>query len=378
MLKNLLIFDFPNKEGENEPIYFINPIKVISTYNIDEVNQALLDVENFLESGFYVAGYLSYEAATAFDAAMTVKKDYKMPLLWFAVYQEPHYGNYLSGKKTNYSVSPWKSNVPRNTYDNNISKIKYAISNGETYQVNYSIRLTSKFSGDDISYYYNLAKAQKAQYSAYLNIDRFRILSSSPELFFRWDGNKIITRPMKGTYKRGRWPEEDMLHEKQLKHSEKNQAENLMIVDLVRNDLGRISEVGSVDVSSLFEIERYPNVFQMTSTVSATTKPNTTLADVFKALFPCGSVTGAPKISTMKKIASLEDSAREVYCGAIGFIKPNKESVFNVPIRTVWIDTETGIANYGVGGGVIWDSEAEDEYSELLAKASLLESIIHT
>ena len=178
---------------------------------------------------------------------------------------------------------------------------------------------------------------------------------------------------MKGTTERGKSLEEDNANAQWLYHSEKNRAENVMIVDLLRNDLGTIAELGSVDVPILFEIEHYPTVHQMTSTITAQVSATTQLVDIFKALFPCGSITGAPKISTMDIIADLETTPREVYCGAIGYITPNKEAIFNVPIRTVVIEQQSGKAIYGVGGGITWDSTAEGEYQEIITKASVLE-----
>lgn len=178
---------------------------------------------------------------------------------------------------------------------------------------------------------------------------------------------------MKGTTKRGNSFSKDQANSSWLFHSEKNRAENIMIVDLLRNDLNMIAKPGTVQVPKLFEIEQYPTVHQMTSTITAKVSENILLVDIFKALFPCGSITGAPKVSTMKIIADLETTSRDVYCGAIGFITPNKKAIFNVPIRTVVIDQQTGKATYGVGGGITWDSTTEDEYDEIITKASLLE-----
>ncbi|MBC8077362.1 MAG: bifunctional anthranilate synthase component I family protein/class IV aminotransferase, partial [Chloroflexales bacterium] len=228
------------------------------------------------------------------------------------------------------------------------------------------------FAGDALALYRQLSTAQPADYRAYLDNGDYRILSLSPELFFGWDGDQIMTRPMKGTARRGRWLAEDEARAAALLASEKERAENLMIVDLLRNDIGRVAEIGSVRVPQLFAAERYPTVWQLTSTVSARTRPATTLEDVFAALFPCGSVTGAPKVSTMRLIAALEDTPRGVYCGAIGLIEPGGAATFNVAIRTVQLDAATGAANYGVGGGITWDSTAAGEYAEVRAKAALL------
>jgi para-aminobenzoate synthetase / 4-amino-4-deoxychorismate lyase len=272
-----------------------------------------------------------------------------------------------------YKLSNWTPSVTRDEYNTAIQSIKDLIESGDTYQTNYTIRLTSEFYGDDIALFERLKRAQSSNYCAYLNTGDFRILSASPELFFHLEGDRITTRPMKGTMKRGKTVKEDEQKATELYHSEKNRAENVMIVDLLRNDLSVIAKPGTVKVQKLFEIEHYPTVHQMTSTITAEATENTKLVEVFKALFPCGSITGAPKISTMEVINNLESTPREVYCGAIGYITPSKEAIFNVPIRTVVINKETNQATYGVGGGITWDSTAEDEFHEIVAKASLLE-----
>jgi para-aminobenzoate synthetase / 4-amino-4-deoxychorismate lyase len=228
------------------------------------------------------------------------------------------------------------------------------------------------FNGDAYAFHHHLAARARADFCAFIDTGRFRVLSISPELFFRVRGREIVTRPMKGTVRRGLWLEEDEELAAWLARSEKNRAENIMIVDLLRNDLGRIAETGSVEVQQLCHVERYPTVFQMTSTVAARLRADATLEDTFAALFPCGSVTGAPKISTTRIIASLEDSPRNVYCGSVGLVTPKGEAIFNVAIRTILIDGETGEAEYGTGGGITWDSTAADEYAEALTKAALL------
>ena len=272
-----------------------------------------------------------------------------------------------------YSLTKWNSSVSMDEYRESIMSIKQSIENGDTYQTNYTIRLNSQFHGDDIALFQKLKKAQASNYCAYIDTGEHSILSASPELFFRLEGDQVTARPMKGTIERGKSFAEDEANASWLYQSEKNRAENVMIVDLLRNDLGILAEPGTVHVPKLFEIEQYPTVHQMTSTIEAKISENIQLVDIFKALFPCGSITGAPKISTIEIISNLEKSPREVYCGAIGYITPNQEAIFNVPIRTVVVDQKTGKATYGVGGGITWDSTAEGEYHEVLAKASLLE-----
>jgi para-aminobenzoate synthetase/4-amino-4-deoxychorismate lyase len=264
--------------------------------------------------------------------------------------------------------------VSRDEYDRSVSRIRELIAAGDTYQVNYSFPLTSSFNGDAFAWFRDLCVAQGAQYSVYLDLGRYQVLCLSPELFFERRGNHVITRPMKGTVRRGRWPAEDLELAQWLKHSAKDRAENVMIVDLLRNDLGKVSVPGSVRVSSLFDLERFETVWQMTSTVESTLQDGTTLVDLMRALFPCGSITGAPKIRTMQIIRELERFPRGLYTGAIGLLRPGGDCVFNVAIRTVVIDTESGVATFGVGGGVTIDSTADREYEECLVKSRFLRS----
>ncbi|MES9738002.1 aminodeoxychorismate synthase component I [Peribacillus frigoritolerans] len=366
-----LIFHFTDKQGDSRPLYFANPKKVITAHSIEDVLPQFQKVQEAIEQGNYAAGYVSYEAAPAFEQSFKVKDGAKMPLLWFGIFDKPEAE--IPEKMTGaFHLAEWQSETDSNAYRSGFQRIKSEIKKGNTYQVNYTMRLQSQFEGDDFAFFERLKRAQRSNYSAYLNVGSHRILSASPELFFRWEDGQLITRPMKGTVKRGTTLKGDQLNAEWLSASEKNQAENYMIVDLLRNDLGMIAEPGSVEVPQLKAIEKYPTVWQMTSTITADTNPGTTIIDIFKALFPCGSITGAPKIKTMEIIADIENSAREVYCGAIGFITPESEAVFNVPIRTVVIDKETGKAEYGVGGGITWDSELSEEYDEAFLKAKLL------
>ncbi|HEY4551329.1 MAG TPA: aminodeoxychorismate synthase component I [Bacillus sp. (in: firmicutes)] len=367
----LLSFEFSSSKGEIEPLTFSDPHKVIIAHTIEEVLPSFQMIQDAIDDGYYAAGFLSYESASAFDPAYRVKEEHSMPLLWFGIFSEPQSMSLSSTGA--YSLTKWKSSVSMEEYSESIMSIKQSIENGDTYQTNYTIRLNSQFHGDDIALFQKLKKAQASNYCAYINTGEHSILSASPELFFHLEGDQVTARPMKGTIERGKSFAEDEANASWLYQSEKNRAENVMIVDLLRNDLGILAKPGTVHVPKLFEIEQYPTVHQMTSTIAAKISENIQLVDIFKALFPCGSITGAPKISTMEIISNLEKSPREVYCGAIGYITPNQEAIFNVPIRTVVVDQKTGKATYGVGGGITWDSTAEGEYHEVLAKASLLE-----
>jgi para-aminobenzoate synthetase/4-amino-4-deoxychorismate lyase len=266
-------------------------------------------------------------------------------------------------------VPDWRLEPGRSAHAEAVRKVRAAIAEGRTYQVNLTARLRARHDGDPLALWDRMRRAQGAGYHAYLDTGRHVVASASPELFFRADGRRITTRPMKGTRPRGRWPAEDAALEAALRASAKDRAENLMIVDLLRNDVGRVARSGTVRVPRLLDVERYRTVWQLTSTVTGELREDVGLVDLFRALFPCGSVTGAPKISTMGLIAELEDLPREVYCGAIGVVRPGGDCVFSVPIRTVWIDRGRGVAEFGTGGGVVWDSTPASEYRELLAKS---------
>ncbi|GGG18121.1 MULTISPECIES: aminodeoxychorismate synthase component I [Paenibacillus] len=362
---------FRDRHGTLHEYFFENPKEIIQTYNIEEVVSCLHRSEEASRQGNFVVGYVAYESAAAFDKRLLTKPATKCPLVYFAVYDREQsldkFENYTGGE---YDTGYWSSDTPASEYSEIINSIKQSIRKGDTYQTNYTIRLESHFSGDDISFYKNLCKSQKASYCAYINLGDLRVISVSPELFFEYQDNFIVTRPMKGTIARGRWYEEDFLMKQKLYQTEKERAENIMIVDLLRNDLGRIADVGSVKVSKLFEIEKYPNVYQMTSEINATTDAG--LVEIFSALFPCGSITGAPKVSTMEIIESIEKSERGVYCGTIGLLLPYNHYIFNVAIRTVQIEMTNNKAVFGVGGGVTWDSSVEGEYQELINKAAVL------
>ncbi len=359
------------KHGD-EWLHFANPLRVICAERLDEVRDALQEVERLVEEkGWHAAGFVSYESAPAFDSALRVLSDGSFPLLWFGLYPESRslQTSEVFKDLRGFTTQNWRPSVAREIYNAAIEKVKDYIARGRTYQVNYTMRLNAEFSGGTWESFQHLAQSQN-KYAAYLDTGRFVICSASPELFFKLDGNKIYSRPMKGTVQRGRTTAEDREQADWLKSSLKNRAENVMIVDMIRNDLGRIAQTGSVHVPDLFTIEKYPTLFQMTSTVQAKTEAS--LTEIFSALFPCASITGAPKVSTMNIIAELESTPRKLYTGSIGYISPNRKAQFNVAIRTAIIDRESQSAEYGLGGGIVWDSTSADEYSEALLKARVL------
>lgn len=352
-------------------LQFDSSTREIVANNISEVLSVLDFAEHEAKAGAYVAVMLSYEAAPAFDQVLAVHSRADFPLAWAAAFET---ATELAKSDSRLSSNSWAPRIDRVEYDGAVSRIKELIAAGDTYQVNYSFPLTASFNGDAYAWYRTLCEAQGAQYSAYVDLGRHQVLSLSPELFFERRGDRVMTKPMKGTVRRGRWTAEDRELAQWLRESTKDRAENVMIVDLLRNDLGKVSIPGTVHVSSLFDIERFETVWQMTSTVESTLKDNPSLADLMAALFPCGSITGAPKIRTMEIIRELERYPRGAYTGTIGLLKPGGDCVFNVAIRTVVVDTESQRATFGVGGGVTIDSTAEREYEECLVKSRFLSS----
>jgi para-aminobenzoate synthetase / 4-amino-4-deoxychorismate lyase len=369
--------------SEKRWLRFARPLEIVSARSPAEVMPALRHIEaQALTRRLYAAGYLAYEAAPAFDTALQVRSSSPaLPLAWFGLYEqaepielpEPDTGPtaWRSAGRPMDLIERWRPTVTREEYERAIHAIKDHIAAGRTYQVNYTYRLRAPFGGDPWTFFLHLARKQSS-YAAYLDLGRWVICSASPELFFQLDSETVLSRPMKGTAPRGKMLPEDQANIAWLHHSEKNRAENVMIVDMVRNDLGRIAQVGSVQVPQLFEVERYSTVLQMTSTVTAQTAVPFT--EIVRALFPCASITGAPKVSAMRIIADLETTPRGVYTGAIGYLTPDRRAQFNVAIRTVTLDRAAGQAEYGVGGGIVWDSDAADEYRECEIKTRVLTS----
>lgn len=344
---------------------------VLTAATRSEVLPLLKSVAEAVAADAFAVVMLSYEAAPVFDRALTTHQPQDLPLAWAAIFagSPAPFSETTTG---DYQTTPWQPLITRSQYEESIQRIRDLIARGDTYQVNYTFPLVCDFEGDSLAWYHELCKAQRAPYSAYLDLGRHKILCLSPELFFRRQGNRIITMPMKGTARRGRWLAEDHELANRLYHSEKDRAENVMIVDLLRNDLGKISVPGTVQVTRLFELERYETLWQMTSTIESEARPQIGLADLLGALFPCGSITGAPKVRTMEIIRELESFPRQIFTGALGLIRPGGDCCFNVAIRTVALDSLTGRATFGVGGGITFGSTAKDEYEECLLKTSFL------
>ncbi|HEX5871311.1 MAG TPA: aminodeoxychorismate synthase component I [Longimicrobium sp.] len=367
-------FDAPGGPGGARSFRFRGLRRILRADRLDEVIDVLHSVERAVAQGLHAAGFVAYEAAPAFDPALvTHPPDPRLPLAWFALYEarddvHPTW-NSADGDA---EVGAWSIDVAEAGYVDHVERIRALIAAGDTYHTNYTARLRASFTGDPVALYERLCLGQRSAFCAFLGLgDGKAIVSASPELFFRAEGRELELKPMKGTRPRGRWAAEDRALAAELAESPKDRAENLMIVDLLRNDAGRVAEFGSVRVDHLYEVERYETVHQMTSTIRARLRPDAGLADVFRALFPCGSVTGAPKVRTMEIIRALEPSPRGVYCGAIGFVSPG-EAVFSVGIRTLLLDAAAGTAELGVGSGITWDSDAAAEYRECWSKAAFV------
>jgi para-aminobenzoate synthetase/4-amino-4-deoxychorismate lyase len=352
---------------------FEQPIEIVTAHDLGDVLPALQTIEDHCtRNQRYAAGFLSYEAAPAFDSALTTQDAGDFPLLWFGIYDTAHDRTLDELAATGGDVyeERWEPSISAERYARVFDEIQELIRNGDTYQVNYTYRLRARLTSDPLALFLRLAASQIPPFGAYVDTGDWAVCSASPELFFHRAGDRIESRPMKGTAARGLWFEQDLEHARRLRESDKERSENVMIVDMVRNDLGRVARPGTVRVANLFDVERYPTVLQLTSTVDAETDAG--LVDVMRALFPAASITGAPKARTMEIIAAVECSPRRIYTGAIGFVEPGGRSQFSVAIRTVLVNRSTGEAEYGVGGGIVADSNRDDEWNESRMKARAL------
>ncbi len=349
------------------------PVALHVASRIEDVAAVLSAVSQASARGRWCVGFVAHEAAPAFDAALVVQRGASTarPLAWFAEFVAPESPREQGRETNSYQVGEWRSDIDHVAFRDKVESIRGDIREGRFYQVNLTTRLAAEFSGDAFAFYRALQSAQPNGYHAYIDTGDTQLLSVSPELFFTLHDGKVTTQPMKGTAPRGDTPEADERIAWELTHSDKERAENLMIVDLLRNDLSRIAKPNSVEVTALFALQPLPSVWQMTSTIDATLREGLGLSDVFRALFPCGSVTGAPKVEAMHAIQELETTPRGAYCGAIGYVAPavdgHVRACFNVGIRSVWI--EHGRAVCGVGGGITWDSTAEGEWAEVIYKS---------
>ncbi len=383
------LIDFRSPDTGAAPLHlaFGAPREVLRAMTSDEVAPLLARVDALARAGAWCVGYLRYEAASAFDEAFeTHAHDTARPLAAFAVHDAPLSGDdadaaWKIGASDNFDVQ-WTSGPQRAEFDATIAAIHRAIADGEVYQVNATAPLAGTMQGDPFALFAALRRAQPNAYAAFLDLDAAHddaILSVSPELFFDWRGGRLLARPMKGTAPRGVTPEDDAAQAASLRDSAKERAENLMIVDLLRNDLSRVADPFTVDVARLFHTEAWPTVWQMSSDIVARTRAGATLADVFAALFPCGSITGAPKVQAMRLIKALEHGPRGVYCGAAGVVQPGGAATFNVPIRTLeWHgDAQQARLRCGIGSGITADATADGEWDEWRHKRAFVDRASH-
>jgi para-aminobenzoate synthetase/4-amino-4-deoxychorismate lyase len=379
------LIDFRSPDDGVAPLRlaFGAPRERLRAMTPDQVVPLLARVDALARAGAWCVGYLCYEAAGAFDEAFETHapSDARRPLAAFAVYDAPLPDFDAAAAPVSETANVrWTGGPQRTEFDGTVAEILRAIADGELYQVNATAPLTGTMQGDPLALFAALRRAQPNAYAAYLDLGTElaaddRILSVSPELFFDWRAARLLARPMKGTAPRGANPADDAAQAEHLRSAPKERAENLMIVDLLRNDLSRIAEPFSVQVPRLFHTEAWPTVWQMSSDVVATTRPGTALADVFGALFPCGSITGAPKVQAMRLIRELESEPRGVYCGAIGVVRPGGAATFNVPIRTLALRDDGAVTRVrcGIGSAITADATAAGEWDEWRHKRAFVD-----
>jgi aminodeoxychorismate synthase component I len=359
------------REG-GRALLFSEPEEIIVARERDEVTEAFARMEAATKRGLYLAGYASYELGYALEPKFFTQKTprSRTPLLLFGAFRAPR----LWTQPPAEAAAPFIPLSPAWTqaeYAERFNKCREYIFAGDVYQINLTFPLFGRYDGDPLALYRGLRKRQPVAYGGVVALGDETVVSLSPEVFFEAHGRDIRARPMKGTAQRGVMPSEDMARAQYLTEDEKSRAENLMIVDLLRNDLSRLAEIGTVRVTDLFTIETYPTLHQMTSGIEARLRETASLKDLFTGLFPCGSVTGAPKIRAMEIIRDLECAARGVYCGSLGLIAPDGDIRFNVAIRTLTL-FDGGELVCNVGSAVVADSRAREEYEECLIKARFL------
>ena len=349
---------------------FRHPETILTAWRVEDVRACLEEADAAAQAGAYAVGFVAYEAAGAFGLPTRAPAP-GLPLVYLAIFRGPPAP--VGAPSADPSATPlaWAPTIDRDDYESAIQRIKDYIADGDTYQLNFTFRLRTVFRNGPDALFRSLVAAQQGAWSMFLETGTHAICSASPELFFLREGGRIESRPMKGTAARALASSADGDASIALRESPKNRSENVMIVDLVRNDLGRIAATGTVTVPSLFDVERYPQQWQMTSTVTADIG-HRSVVEIFEATFPSGSVTGAPKRRSMEILRNLETTPRGVYTGAMGVIAPGGRAHFNVAIRTVVVDRASGVAEFGVGSGVVWDSTPRGEYDECMVKAAIL------
>lgn len=371
--------------GAAGALLLTRPKKQIVAYDPTALHAALTEIDVMRRAGYYLGGYVAYEAGYFLvdkqDFKVTQTEDMRLPLLNFFAFEQcerlssAEVDAYLSpGAASPCAVYGFRLDETTAEYADKFAKIQQHILAGDTYQVNYTLPCRFHYAGTFMALFHELRRRQRVEYGAYLNFPEVAVASLAPELFLRKSGGTITAQPMKGTAPRGRDAVEDAAIVEALRHDAKTLAENVMIVDMIRNDIGRIAQPRSVRVENLFEIQTFATLHQMISTVSGAVDDAIPFGALMRGLFPCGSITGAPKIRTMEIIAELEPEARGIYTGAIGYVTPDNDCCFSVPIRTL-VSTEPNHATMGIGSGIVFESDATAEYSECLLKTKFLTSI---
>lgn len=358
---------------ERRELRFGAPDRLLRAHTLAELETLFAEAEAARHAGRWLAGYFAYEAGALFEPklAESLFENRRVPLAVLGVFDAPEFieGIDPPSRRDRPALEDAKAQWSPRDYARRFARLHRHLREGDCYQANLTFPISARWDGEPMAIFDDLAARQPVKHSAFVNLGETKILSRSPELFFRVDRQGWIeSLPMKGTARRGATPEEDRRQIVFLRSDPKNQSENRMIVDLLRNDISRISEVGTLSVPRLFEIETYRTLHQLVSLVRAKLLPEQTLRDVFGALFPCGSITGAPKLSAMTILQELEGRPRDVYCGSIGWAAPDGTMHFNVAIRTLTL-FPGGEAVFNVGGGVVFDSTPESEYAECLLKA---------
>jgi len=379
MHQNMVLLD-DNLTPDAASYLFREPVDIICACEAKDVPAALSKIEYAAHQGYHVAGFFAYELGYLFEERLVdlLPSNLSGPLIWAGVFEDvasltpDAMDIWLQGHaQDHYSVEYTGETFSRETYTELFARVKHYIAAGDIYQLNLTFKAEFTFSGSPVALYHDLRQRQKVSFGGLILTPEFNILSLSPELFIRIKDRTIEGRPMKGTAPRGKNPEHDEELKNWLRSDEKSRAENLMILDLLRNDFSRIAETGSVKVPDMFSIETYSTLHQMTSGVEARLKPGIGLPHILRSLFPCGSITGAPKIRAMEIIRELEPGSRGIYTGAMGMISPNGDMCFNVAIRTAVVSNE-GAGSIGIGSGLVSDSNADDEYDECLLKMRFL------
>lgn len=378
----MLMDDRSPGEGSGRTYVFAGPRQVLAAHTPDQVISAVEAIDDMVSRGFVVAGYVGYEAGLALTglteaaARTAVRSAPRPPLLWLGVYdgveEYPAEEVEVDAQGQVADITAFRSSVSGKEYTESVRRIREFITAGDVYQVNYTYRLRFRNRGTALALFGRLRRAHPVPHGAYLDAGSFQVVSLSPELFLRRSGDEILTRPMKGTAPRGRWTEEDLAAAESLHMDAKNRAENVMIVDLMRNDIGRVCRTGSVSVPHLFRVGRYGSVLQMTSDVSGRLREGVGTSDLLRAVLPPGSVTGAPKRRAMERIHQLERDPRGPYCGVMGFFGPGPRAYLNVAIRTVVQEGDR--CELGIGGGIVFDSSERAERREAELKAAFLRS----